>query len=250
MAHRGSSADAPENTLAAFKLAFDQGADAIELDSQLTSDGQIVVMHDLTIDRTTNATGRVNRYTLSELQRLDAGSHFDPSFRGEKVPSLTEIFEALGGQIFINVELKNYASPLDDLPARAVGLVRKYDLEQSTLFSSFNPVALWRVHQLLPEAPLGLLAIKGRKGALMRSGLGRFIPHQALLPAWMDVSSSLIKINHQHGCTVYPYIVNQPAVMRDLLIAGVDGIITNNPALALKVYAENRERLPAINPAV
>jgi glycerophosphoryl diester phosphodiesterase len=250
MAHRGSSADAPENTLAAFKLAFDQGADAIELDSQLTSDGQIVVMHDLTIDRTTNATGRVNRYTLSELQGLDAGSHFDPSFRGEKVPSLTEIFEALGGQIFINVELKNYASPLDDLPARAVGLVRKYGLEQSTLFSSFNPVALCRVHQLMPEAPLGLLAIKGRKGALIRSRLGRFIPHQALHPAWMDVSPSLIKNNHQHGCRVYPYIVNQPAVMRDLLIAGVDGIITNSPALALKEYAEKRERLPAINLAV
>src|SRR4030066_1443200 len=114
-AHRGSSAFAPENTVAAFKLAVQQHADAVELDAKLTSDGQVIVIHDQTVDRTTNGTGRVNRLTLVELQNLDAGSHFDATFKGEKVPSLAEVFYTIWNQIFINVEFKNYASPMEDL---------------------------------------------------------------------------------------------------------------------------------------
>src|SRR4030042_5766395 len=113
-AHRGSSVHAPENTLAAFKLAIDQHADGIELDTKLSADGQVVVMHDDTVDRTTNGTGRIKSLTLHELKRLDAGSKFDPSFHAERIPTLAEVFETVGGKIFINVALATYTSPTDD----------------------------------------------------------------------------------------------------------------------------------------
>jgi glycerophosphoryl diester phosphodiesterase len=102
----------------------------------------------------------------------------------------------------------------------------------------------------MPAATLGLLIIKGRKGALLRSELGRFIPHQALHPSWIDVTPALVRKNHRHGYRVYPYTVNEPIVMHDMLTAGVDGILTNNPPLALKVFTKMRERLPAINVTV
>ncbi len=249
-AHRGASAYAPENTLSAFKLAIEQQADAIELDAQLTCDGQVVVMHDSSVDRTTNGIGRVNRFTLAELQRMDAGSRFNDTFEGEKVPSLAQVFEGLGDQVFIDVEVKNYASPLDDLPIQVVGLVRQYGLEQSVLFSSFNPLALLRIHRTLPKAPLGLLTIRGRKGALLRSALGRLIPHQALHPAWMNTTPALVRNNHRHGYRVHPYTVNDPDTMRALFTIGVDGIFTNDPLLAHKVIAEMGENQPVLSAGI
>lgn len=234
IAHRGSSAYAPENTLASFKLAIEQGADGIELDARLTADNQVVVMHDQTVDRTTNGTGRVDRMTLAELQTLDAGSSFGTSFKGEKVPSLAEIFAAIGNRTYLMVELKNISSPRDDLPNRVAGLIREYTLERSILLASFNPIALRRAATLLPEVPLGLLAFRGTKGALFRSWIGRFIPHQVLHPAWKDVDPSLIARNHHRGYRVIPYVINDPKTMHSLFASGVDGIITDNPPLAIK----------------
>jgi glycerophosphoryl diester phosphodiesterase len=237
-AHRGSSKYAPENTITAFKLAIEQRADAIELDAKLSSDGQVVVIHDQTVDRTTNGTGRVDRLTWEELQSLDSGSKFHVSFQCEKIPSLVDVFETIGNQIFINIELKNYSSPSDDLPTRVIGLVRKYALQQSVLLSSFNPFALLVAHHLVPDVPLGLLTMRGRKGAVSRGWLGRLIPHQALHPAWKDVDLKLISNNHQHGYRVHPYTVNEPMVMQDLFGKGVDGIYTDDPPLARQVAAE------------
>jgi glycerophosphoryl diester phosphodiesterase len=95
-AHRGASAYAPENTLAAFELAIHQKADAIELDVKLSSDDQVVVIHDQTVDRTTNGTGRVNDLPLAALLELDAGSHFDIAYKGESIPTLSQVFETVG----------------------------------------------------------------------------------------------------------------------------------------------------------
>ncbi len=244
IAHRGSSAYAPENTLAAFKLAIEQGAHGIELDAKLTSDGQVVVIHDQTVDRTTNGTGQVDRMTLAELQSLDAGTHFDASFKGERLPSLAQVFASLGKHTFIMVELKNNSTPRDALPEHVAALVQEFALETSVLLSSFNPIALCRVSRLLPEVPLGLLTFGGKKGAWNRSWIGGLIPHQVLHPAWRDANRSLINKNHQRGYQVIPYVVNDKAVMQDLFSAGVDGIITDNPPLAIRTLAEmNSEQI-------
>jgi glycerophosphoryl diester phosphodiesterase len=237
-AHRGSSAYAPENTLAAFKLAVQQHADGIELDVKLSADGQVVVMHDDTADRTTNGTGRIMSMNLIELKKLDAGSKFNPSFQSEKIPTLAEVFETIGQQLIINVELTNYSSPIDDLPERVTSLVMHYVFESSVILSSFNLIALIRAHHLLPKIPLGLITFSGLADPTLRSKLVRLGPHLALHPHYLDVTPKLIEAAHRANCRIRAYPVNQPDTMQQLFTAGVDGIFTYDPLLAKKVLAE------------
>ena len=150
-AHRGASAHAPENTLAAFELALQQGADAIELDVKLTVDGHVVVIHDATVDRTTGARGRVKDLSLAELRALSAGSFFASHFSTEKIPMLEEVFEVLGKRLFINVELTNYNTPRDHLVESVCMLVKKFNLQKHILFSSFYGANLSRARTYLPE---------------------------------------------------------------------------------------------------
>ena len=130
LGHRGASAYAPENTLAAFRLAREQGADGIELDAKLSADGFVVVMHDTTVDRTTNGTGKVSALTYYELRQLDAGSWYNQKYRGEPIPTLEDVFSAVGRDLLVNVELTNYTTLADALPEKVAALVIKMDLEK------------------------------------------------------------------------------------------------------------------------
>ena len=247
-AHRGASAYAPENTLAAFELALRQASDAVELDAKLCADGHVVVIHDQTVDRTTDGQGKVSQLTLAQLKELDAGSHFDASFRGEKIPTLKEVFESIGQHTFSNVELTNYASLLDALPDEAANLVRRHNLASRVMFSSFNPRALLRARKLLPAAPVALLALPGPGGRWARSWLGCLLSYQALNPEVRDVTPQLVASVHKRGCRVKVYTVNQSDVMRHLFILQVDGIFTDDPVLARQVLAEfQTEQLPNPN---
>jgi len=239
-AHRGASAYAPENTLAAFELALRQGADAIELDAKLTADRQVIVMHDATVDRTTEGKGRVRDLPLAEIRKLDAGSHFDVAFKGEPVPTLDEVFKAVGQLTYINVELTNYSSPFDDLAERVAALVRRHKLQTRVLFSSFNWIVLARVRRQLPEAPIGLLALPGRGGMLARSAVGRLFGYQALHPERSDVTPMLVKQAHRRGERVNAYTVNAEDDMRRLFGLGVDGIFTDDPVLAQQVLSSTK----------
>jgi glycerophosphoryl diester phosphodiesterase len=232
-AHRGSSAHAPENTLAAFQLALTQGAPALELDAMLSADGQVVVIHDDTVDRTTNGSGNVRQMPLAAIKELEAGSYFDPAFKGEKIPTLSEVFETVGRRIFINIEIKNYASPLDSLPSSIASLVQKHNLAEYVLFSSFNPLALLKIRRILPQVPCGLLIFHGSAGGWARGWLGRRFPCQALHPDLRDVIPSFIASTHQSGRRMHVYTVNQPDEMKRLFDLGVDGIFTDDPLLAL-----------------
>ena len=235
-AHRGASAHAPENTISAFKLALHHNADAIELDAKLSADGHVVVIHDQTVDRTTPSSGQVGDLSLSELRALDASSHFAITYKNETIPTLEEVFDSCGGQIFINVELTNYASIKDDLPDKVAQLVKKHKLEENILISSFNPLALWRMNRLLPEVPIGFLSLPGRRGVWARSHLGRIlVPYQALHPELGDASSSLVKRVHQLGQRVYVYTVNRGRDLRRMFELNVDGIFTDNVPLAREV---------------
>ena len=237
-AHRGSSAYAPENTLAAFKLAIDQRADGIELDAKLTSDGHVVVMHDDRVDRTTNGSGAVKSLTLDQLKQLDAGSKLPPLYKPEKIPTLAEVFEEISQQILINVELTNYSSPIDDLPDRVAGLVKDYNLQERVLLSSFNIIALLRARNLLPKTPLGLLTFKGLAGITIKSKLLHFSPLFSINPSYTDVTSKLVNTARQQNFKVYTYTVNQPEDIRQVIDAGVDGFFTDDPVLGRKILAE------------
>jgi len=238
IAHRGASAYAPENTLAAFDLAVRQGADAIELDAKLTKDGQVVVIHDATVNRTTNGKGKVKELTLEELQKLEAGSHFDISFAGEPIPTLGEVLRTVGKEIFVNIELTNYADPFDKLPEKVAEIVAKNQLADRVFFSSFNPIALSRIKRLLPEAPCGLLSLNGWKGVLVRTVFGNPGAYQSVHPEVSDASIELINKAHQRNQKVFVYTVNLEEIMEELFLLKVDGIFTDDPLAAQKVLSQ------------
>jgi glycerophosphoryl diester phosphodiesterase len=233
--HRGASAHAPENTLAAFDLALRQGAPAIELDAKLSADEHVVVIHDSTVDRTTDGSGKVAELPLNILKELDAGCSFDQTFCGQRIPTLAETFEAVGQDLFINVELTNYASLTDSLPEKVAELVARHGMESRVLFSSFNPLALRRIQKLLPGIPVGLLTLEGSGGFWTRAIFGSWIPYQALHPALSETTATLIQTQHKHGRRVHVYTVNDPEDMRQLFAWKVDGIFTDDPLLALEI---------------
>jgi glycerophosphoryl diester phosphodiesterase len=235
IAHRGSSSYAPENTISAFELAVTQTADAIELDVQLSSDGYVVVMHDSTVNRTTDGIGSVREMTLASLKKLDAGAYYDVAFRGERIPTLEEVFEAVGKCIFINIELKPDLSMAKTLAYKVAQAVELYSMTESVLFSSFDPLVLWRMKKLSPRVPCGLLALPGLGGWPMRHLGRRIVPCQALHPHFSSVSKGLTNAVHQSGQRLYVYTVNEPDEMRRMVMLGVDGIITDNPELARKI---------------
>jgi len=234
-AHRGASAHAPENTLAAFELALAQGADGIELDAKLSGDGHVVVIHDATVDRTTDRQGRVKDISLAELRSLDAGGFFAEQYRGEKVPTLEEVFEALGKRMFVNVELTNYNTPGDHLVESVCMLVKKCGLQKQVLFSSFFASNLSKARGLLPEVPRGLLAFNGLLGVWARSFGFAFGRYQALHPNLKDVTPQQVQRVHRLKRRVHVWTVNTAEDMRRLFNWDVDGIFTDDPQLAVQV---------------
>jgi glycerophosphoryl diester phosphodiesterase len=227
--HRGACALAPENTLPSFEMALQHGANAIELDAKLTRDGTVVVIHDQTVDRTTNGTGKVNELTIQQIKVLDAGSKFNLRFKDVKVPTLEEVFRSLGGKLLINVELTNYVSPFDDLVEKVAGLVGVAGLVDSVMFSSFLPRSLARMRQLIPHAKVGILALRGALGLFSRSFYGRWYSPEYVHPYYSDVNEGYILKEHKRGRKVNVWTVNDLNAARMLRDWGVDGIMTDDP---------------------
>jgi glycerophosphoryl diester phosphodiesterase len=226
--------------LAAFELALAQQADAIELDVKLSSDGQVVVLHDATVDRTTDGHGRVTDLKLADLRALDAGSSFSETFHGEKIPTLDEVFEKLGKRTFINVELTNYTTPGDQLVETVCMLVKKHKVQKHVLFSSFFASNLSKARSFLPNVPCGLLAFPGLLGTWARSFGFAFGKYQALHPALKDMSQQQVARVHRLNRRVHVWTVNAEQDMVRLFGWRVDGIFTDDPALAVRVRAATR----------
>jgi len=237
-AHRGASVHAPENTLAAFELAVEQGADGIELDVKLSADGHVVVIHDPTVERTTGAHGRVKDMTLDALRELDAGSSFSENYRGETIPTLENVFEAVGKKTVVNVELTNYNTPRDHLVESACMLVKRFGMQKRVIFSSFIASNLSKVRSYLPNVPTGLLALRGILGAWHRSFVFAFGRYDALHPNLKDATQQQIYFAHRLNRRVHVWTVNEKEDMRHLFKWGVDGIITDDPQLAGQVRGD------------
>ena len=237
IAHRGASAAAPQNTLAAFRKAIELGADGVELDVQPSADGAVVVIHDFTVDRTTDGTGRVAAKTLAELQSLDAGCKFSPQYAGERIPTLAEVFEAIDGRLLVNIELKDFRSLGGRLEGPVVEVVRKHAMEKRVLFSSFNPFVVRAAKRLAPDIPAGLLYEEDLLIPLRRAWLAPFVPHEARHPCFPMVTEETVEWCHARGLRVNTWTVNEPAEMRRLIALGVDGIITDRPDVLAGVLA-------------
>lgn len=221
IAHRGASAHFPENTLGAFAAAIDTAADMCELDVQLTMDGALVVIHDETVDRTTDGRGRVDAMTLAELKRLDAGSWRAARFASERIPTLAEVFDLTEGGCGLNIELK--ATGVGEMVGR---LIRERKAQASTLVSSFDWAELVQVQNVAPEIRVGLLTDRAAARVIDAAMQMKAF---AINPAAKLVSLQLCARAHQQGLKVYTWTVDDPDDMRRLVEMGVDGIMTNDP---------------------
>lgn len=235
LCHRGAKNYAPENTLPAFRTAIELGADGFELDTQLTSDGHVVVYHDPAVDRTTNGHGKLSSLTLAQVRELEAGSFFSEKFRGEKIPTLDEVFETAGKRAIINVELKNFSTPFDNLAEKVCELVRRHGMQKNIIFSSFLPWNLRKAARLLPEVPRGLITIKGRWGVWGRSFGFNFGNYDALHPNLGDVTAQQVQRVHKLKRRINVWTVNTEEDIRRMVVWGVDGIMTDDPLLVAKI---------------
>jgi glycerophosphoryl diester phosphodiesterase len=237
-AHRGFSFIAPENTIPAFKKAFELGADGIELDVQLSADGEVMVIHDTNLERTSNGVGKVSDHTLSSLKKLDAGSWFSKEYKGVSIPTLGEVFSLISKNIVINVELKSNPDQVIDLPAKVTSLIKELGNQERVLISSFKIEMIKEIQQLLPEVKIGLLAQPSILGFKTRNQIAKTLPHDALHPFFRDVSSRMIKRYNKTGKRIHAYTVNKEEHMRKLFEMGVHGIFTDHPDIAMRIRAE------------
>lgn len=227
IAHRGAKGEAPENTLAAFQLGMDQGCDAIELDIHLTSDRQVVVIHDATVERTTTGSGEVQAMTLAELKKLDAGSWFSEAFAGEEIPTLAEVLELVPPKIMINIEMKG-APGKTGLVQALVELLREKQRIDSVVVSSFDYAALYELKKLEPGLRIGLLYMKER---LSPADVKREAPVEifSLHPHHEWITPEYVAEALEQGWILYPWTVNEEEQFREMLSAGVAGMITDYP---------------------
>jgi glycerophosphoryl diester phosphodiesterase len=239
IAHRGDQCHAPENTLSAFKLAAEKGADAIEFDVKLCADKEVIVLHDQTVDRTTNGKGNVSKYSIAALRELDAGAWFSEMYHGETIPTLDEIFETVGKRLYMNVELTNYATPNDGLVQAVVELVKRHGLQERILFSSFLVHNLKKVRSLLPNVPRGLLALPGLPGYLGRTFTWRG-DYFALHPHLSDVQEGLVNRVHAVGKRIHVWTVNASEDLSKMIALGVDAIFTDDPKLLLSLLGRSK----------
>lgn len=240
LAHRGASYDAPENTMPAFQLAAAMGADGVELDAQLCKDGEVVIIHDFSVDKTTDGHGLVRQKRLLELQQLDAGRHFAAEFAGTRIPTLAELFINLGPALLYNIELKTTAFFNSHLEAEVIRLIEDHQLQHRVLISSFNPFALWRAYRLNPRLERALLWAPDLTFYL-RWQLFRSLARPTMFNArWQAITPTLIEKERRRGLRVNAWTCNDPAGMRRLIDLGVAGIITDRPDLLKQALEDER----------
>lgn len=215
--------------MAAFRLALELGADAIELDVHATTDGHLVVMHDASVNRTTDGSGELAGLRLTEIRALDAGRWYGMKFAGERVPLLEEVLEFARGRLLVDVELK-----VAGVEAEAMTLVRKTGMTDSVLVTSFLPAPLERCRALAGDVPVGLLH---RGDAVDRA---RSMGAQVFLPSIDALTPELAGACRQAGLRIIPWVITTAGQAQGALTAGVNGIIASDPVLVREVLAERR----------
>jgi len=245
--HRGAAGEAPENTLASFELAWRQGADGIEFDVHLSSDGVPVVIHDARLARTTSGSGRVNEHRASVLRRLDAGSWFNRRYRlrareryaGARIPLLAEVLQWVRArQCQALVEIKDTVSGAE---ANVLKEIDRAGVWHLVRIVSFDPRTLERARHLHADVRLGMDTSRRLQAIPQAQALGV----EALLPHWVIASRRFIRRAHRASLAVIPWTVNSPRGMRRKILDGVDGLITNYPARLTEVVARLEKTLHA-----
>jgi glycerophosphoryl diester phosphodiesterase len=225
--HRGASADAPENTLAAFELAERQGADGVELDVQRCGSGELVVLHDESLGRTTGFAGLVAETPWAVIRTLDAGARKAPRFAGERVPLLAQVLAQT--TMLLNVELKCDRTDDRGLSAEAVRLVREAKAEERVLLSSFNPLCLARARAEAPGIARALLFEEDSAWPLRHALAAPALGVRALHPQASLATADRVARWRRRGYSVACWTVDDPELAATLWQSGVSGVITNRP---------------------
>lgn len=236
--HRGFSGVAPENTVSAFRKAIEAGCDMVELDVHLSRDGKVVVIHDETLERTTNGKGKIADFTLKELENLDAGAWFGSQFAGEKMPSLREVLDLAKGKILVNIEIKDGylgSYTLIDLTDRTLQDVKRAGMVSQVLFSSFYPPSLERIRKGNPHAQVSFL-FHQPWDSLEEIARGNSFPILNLRKSFLNKDK--IATIHREGIKVNVYTLDSVKEMEQFIRWGVDGIITNRPDRLIKILQQ------------
>jgi glycerophosphoryl diester phosphodiesterase len=224
--HRGAMGYAPENTFASFERAVQIGVDAIELDVHLAADGEVVVIHDPVLDRTTDGQGMVGEKTLDELKALDVGVHFGLEYAGQQIPTLGEVLAWARGRCVLDVEIKGGPWPYDGLEARVVDLIRQHQMVDQTIVISFEHPTVARVKALAPEIATGTLwSCRPMDPVAVAQAAGA----NAILPFWSYCDAETVERAHAAGLSVHPWATSEPPVIAHLIELGVDSICSNHP---------------------
>ncbi len=240
IAHRGAAADAPENTLAAFELALEQGADGLEFDVHLSADDVPVVIHDSRLERTTSGRGRVRDFTLGPLERLDAGSWFNRRFRrrarssyaGLRIPTLAEVLDLVRRRdCRAYVEIKRGRRIYPRLEERVLEAIGEAGVRDLAMVISFHLPTLARLRQLSSSIALGIDFTRPKRALAAARMLGA----TAILPHWAFAPRRFVARAHAAGQQVLVWDLEQKVWMRSKLSDGVDGIITSHPARLVAV---------------
>jgi len=237
IAHRGASGEAPENTLAAIGKAIDDGALMVEIDIQVTKDEELVVFHDHILGRTTNGSGHIKEKSYEELKGLDAGSWFDAKFAGEPIPRLDEVLDLMQGRAYLNLEIKPLKEDPNAMKAiqQAMNIIQEHDMENYTVYASFDHQALKMVKDIDPLA---------RTAALNVPGDSR-LPSEVVAACGADA----------YGCSIHEltkkrsedlathripwgvYTVNTPEQLSKALEYGAQSVVSNQPGLIWHTYS-------------
>lgn len=239
-AHRGASGLAPENTLAAFRKALELGVDVLEMDMHVTRDGEIVIIHDDKLDRTTDGRGSVRDLTLAEVKQRDAGRHFAPQFKGEPVPTLREVIALVqssgNSRVRLNIEtkfVKGHEGKPADFEEKVLEIIREKGFAERVILQSFHYPSLAKMKTLEPRVKLAVL-MAGNQVSRDPVELVRQYQADYYSCDFRQLTTDLVSVLHKARIPVVPWTVNEEADVRRLLDAGVgrlagDGIITNYP---------------------
>ncbi len=232
--HRGADIEAPENTLPSFRLAKEIGAYGIEMDIHTTKDNEIIVMHDEFLDRTTNGNGWVHNYTLEQIKKLDAGQKFDKRFKGTKIPTLNEVFDAVG-DIHYYIEIKHGSNYYPNIEEKLLNLIDDHGLKNNVQIISFDFDSLSKIRQLDKTISIG---------PLFSNPISWFIPISKKLNAdWIQPSISFldkasVDLAHDNKLKVAVWTVDTEELVNLSVKSGVDSITTNDPRKVIKILNE------------
>lgn len=225
IAHRGAKGMSPENTLGAFKLGLEQGCEGIELDVHLSADGELIVIHDHTLDRTTDRKGAIAEKTLAEIKEADAGSWYSEAYKGEKVPTLAEVFDLVPASVMINIEIK---APGNGMEQKLADFLSERGRIDNVVTSSFDHKSVRRLKLIEPKAKIGLLYANN---LLDPTAYARSFDVEvySLHPHFRAIDAEDVAKAVENGLKVYPYTANEVHDFKELNEKGVSGIITDFP---------------------